>query len=93
MVTTAKPFGWLLERNVKRLDYYNTSAGFVTGTFFMETVMNKDVVFQFLNDIRESGKINMFGAGPYVQEVFGVDRYEANELVKEWMMSFQKRGV
>lgn len=52
--------------------------------------MDKDVVFQFLNDIRESGKINMFGAGPYVQEVFGVDRYEANELVAEWMKSFSE---
>jgi hypothetical protein len=54
----------------------------------METVMNKDVVFRFLNDLRTSGRVNMFGSGVYLQEVFGVDRNEANELVAEWMRSF-----
>jgi len=50
--------------------------------------MDKDVVFRFLNDLRTSGRVNMFGSGVYLQEVFGVDRYEANELVAEWMRSF-----
>lgn len=50
--------------------------------------MNKDVVFRFLNDLRTSGRVNMFGSGVYLQEVFGVDRNEANELVAEWMRSF-----
>lgn len=53
--------------------------------------MNKEAVFLFLDDLRESGKINMFGAGPYVQEIFGLKRFEANQLVKEWMMSFNER--
>jgi len=50
--------------------------------------MDKDVVFRFLNDLRTSGRVNMFGSGVYLQEVFGVDRNEANELVAEWMRSF-----
>lgn len=64
------------------------NAGTVTGTYTMETVMDKDVVFRFLNDLRTSGRVNMFGSGVYLQEVFGVDRNEANELVAEWMRSF-----
>lgn len=50
----------------------------------------KEIIFIFLNDLRESGKINMFGAGPVVQEVFGLDRYEARDIVLEWMKSFGK---
>jgi hypothetical protein len=39
----------------------------------------------YLNAIRESGSINMMAAGPYVQAEFGVNRYEAKELVLNWM--------
>lgn len=42
----------------------------------------------FLDDLRESGATNMFGAGPYVQRRFGVDKREAQAIVMEWMDSF-----
>ena len=45
--------------------------------------------FEFLNDLRESGQINMFGAGPVLQEVFGLDKYEAREILGAWMKSFE----
>lgn len=51
--------------------------------------INKGAVFDFLDDLRESGKTNMFGAGPYVQDVFGIDRYQARDLVLEWMQNFR----
>lgn len=44
---------------------------------------------QFLDDLRESGETNMFGASPYVQEEFGVDRKEARAIVLEWMATFK----
>lgn len=53
--------------------------------------MNKEAVFLFLDDVRNSGKINMFGAAPYIQEVFGVKRHEAKELLMEWMRTFGER--
>jgi len=53
--------------------------------------MNKEEVFQFLDDLRESGIVNMFGATPYVQEAFGVKKMEARELVVEWMKTFSER--
>lgn len=56
----------------------------------MKTV-NKDVVFEFLDEIRESGSINMFGATPYIIDAFGVSRYEAKDLLLEWMQTFGQR--
>ena len=53
--------------------------------------MNKEEVFQFLDDLRESGIVNMFGAGPYVEGAFGCKRSEAKALVVEWMKTFSER--
>lgn len=53
--------------------------------------MNKEEVFQFLDDLRTSGFVNMFGATPYVQGAFGVKKMEARELVMEWMRTFAER--
>ena len=53
--------------------------------------MDKETVFEFLDALREGGAINMFGAGPYVQDAFGLDRREAMDLVLEWMETFSTR--
>ena len=53
--------------------------------------MNKEILFNFLDDLRESGSVNMFGAGPVLQEVFGLERLEARMVVKDWMESFSER--
>jgi hypothetical protein len=45
----------------------------------------------FLDDLRESGAINMFGAAPYVADAFGVSKYEARDLVIKWMETFGER--
>jgi len=49
--------------------------------------MSKPEVFSFLDSLRESGVTNMFGAGPYIQEVFGCSKSMARDLVLEWMES------
>jgi hypothetical protein len=51
----------------------------------------KQEVFEYLDELRESGDTNMYGAGPYVQESFGVGRREAKSLVLEWMQTFGLR--
>ena len=48
-------------------------------------------VNEFLDDLRESGETNMFGAGPHVMEEFMVDRREAKAFVMEWMRTFEAR--
>jgi len=54
-------------------------------------VTEKETVFQYLDDLRESGQVNMFGSGVYIQEAFGLTRYEARDVVLEWMKTFGER--
>lgn len=51
----------------------------------------KEDAFIFLDVLRESGATNMFGAGPYVQEEFELNKYDAIELVKAWMKNPVKK--
>lgn len=49
--------------------------------------------FDYLNDLRDSGVTNMFGAGPYLQTRFpelGFDRQLASEILTAWMDSFRE---
>ena len=45
----------------------------------------------YLDDLRESGVINMFGAGPYLQDEFELTRKEANQVLSYWMRTFSER--
>ena len=47
-------------------------------------------VFYYLNDLKDSGVTNMFGAGAYVREVFEVGKLEARRLLGLWMKNFNK---
>lgn len=51
----------------------------------------KNLMFEYLDSVRDSGVINMFGAGPYVQEEFGLSKDEAKDIVIEWMETFDAR--
>ena len=45
----------------------------------------------FLDDLRESGVVNMFGASSFVQEEFDVNRSEAKNYLTAWMDTFAER--
>jgi hypothetical protein len=49
----------------------------------------KQEYFDYLNELRESGVTNMFGASPYLMDEFGLDKYEARTILSEWMHSFK----
>ena len=51
----------------------------------------QEQVNYFLDDLRESGATNMFGAAPYIVEEFGVERREAQQYLKNWMQTFAER--
>jgi len=51
----------------------------------------EDEVFEYLDDLRESGVTNMFGAGSYVQGEFNVSEKEARTLLAKWMKTFSER--
>jgi hypothetical protein len=54
-------------------------------------MMNKEEYFVYLDNIRETGAINMFGAAPYLQDAFGLSRYDAKDILLEWMDTFAER--
>ena len=41
--------------------------------------------FVFLNQLRKSGRTNMFGATPFIEDEFGMDRRDARGVLMEWM--------
>tara|TARA_R100000458_G_C8247999_1_gene225487 strand:+ start:305 stop:490 length:186 start_codon:yes stop_codon:yes gene_type:complete len=45
---------------------------------------------EYLDDLRESGVTNMFGAGSYLQDEFGITKYDANRILMTWMENFGK---
>ena len=53
--------------------------------------MDKEKIFEYLDNLRESGVTNMFGAGQYVEVTFGLGRNEAGDLLVEWMTTFEDR--
>ena len=50
----------------------------------------EDTMFTYLEGLRQSGVTNMFGAGPYLEREFGLDRYEAKEVLLNWMKSYER---
>lgn len=48
--------------------------------------MEKEI-FEYLENLRESGITNMFGAGIFIQEEFGLGKLEAREFLIKWMKS------
>jgi hypothetical protein len=48
--------------------------------------------FEYLNDLRESGETNMFGATPYLMMEFDMlSKEEARAILSEWMKSFEDK--
>ena len=53
--------------------------------------MTNDKYFAFLDSVREGGTINMFGAGPCLQDMFGMGKTESRKVLKEWMETYEER--
>jgi len=48
----------------------------------------KQEVYEYLNELRESGVTNMYGARPYLQEEFNFTKEEARKWLTAWMKDF-----
>lgn len=51
--------------------------------------------FAYLEELRESGETNMYGAVPFLQRRFvelQFDRKRAKEILDAWIKSFSERG-
>jgi len=47
-------------------------------------------VYDYLDELRDSGITNMFGAGTYLQEKFDITKYEANRYLINWMETYKQ---
>ena len=48
-------------------------------------------VNKYLDNLRESGVTDMYGAVPYIVTVFEVSKGKARKLLAEWMRTFDVR--
>ena len=46
-------------------------------------------VFEYLEELRESGEINMFGAISYIEETFEISRSMSRTFLIDWMESYK----
>lgn len=44
---------------------------------------------KYLDELRDSGVVNMFGATPYIMREFGGDNKTAKNILLEWMDSYK----
>ena len=44
----------------------------------------------YLTALRDTGKVNMMGATPYLQRDFGLTRYEARDALLHWINTFKQ---
>ena len=51
----------------------------------------QEQVFEFLDELRESGETNMYGAVPYIVEAFNITKYDAQRHLVKWMETFGER--
>ena len=42
-------------------------------------------MFDYLEELRKSGDTNMYGASPYLEHAFGLDRRYAVDVLSKWM--------
>ena len=60
-----------------------------------ETITRPEIVedeyLDYLDGLRESGIVNMFGAGAYLREMFDLNRSDASTVLSYWMRTFGER--
>ena len=55
-----------------------------------KTEPDREECFGYLDALRESGLVNMYGAAPHVACTFGIDIKTARSVVSDWMKNFKK---
>lgn len=51
----------------------------------------EEAIFCYLDRLRESGVVNMYGACPYLMIAFGLEHKEAQVFLSRWMNTFGER--
>jgi hypothetical protein len=55
-------------------------------------MINKEWIeyYVYLEELRQSGETNMFGASSYLREEFDLGRREAIKIVSSWMKNYDE---
>lgn len=65
--------------------FYCYSIRNTSSEYKIMTVFEKEEMFDYLENLRESGATNMFGAAPYLKDAFDISISEAKQILLEWM--------
>jgi hypothetical protein len=49
---------------------------------------HKRTEYEYLDTLRESGVTNMFGAVPYIEKNFHIEKKAARDILMDWMNNF-----
>ena len=71
------------------MDNFNLKKYLAEGKLLKENISDKEY-FSYLNDLRDSGATNMFGAGEYLERDFNLEKREVREILARWMRSFDE---
>lgn len=52
--------------------------------------MEKQIYYDYLEELRQSGVTNMFGAAPYLMREFDLSYDEASKILRDWMGSYKQ---
>jgi hypothetical protein len=52
----------------------------------------REIVYEFLDELRESGTVNMFGASSDLQDEFGFDKATCRSLLSDWMRDYEEKS-
>lgn len=52
--------------------------------------MAENKYWKFLEELRESGIVNMYGAAPYLQVEFGMSWGAAKSVLYDWMLNYRE---
>ena len=75
-----------LESIVTEKKMENKKVKLIQDTFLDETI------FSYLDELRDSGVTNMFGAGKYLEQDFGMKKTVAKEYLLKWMGGYHERN-
>nr|DAT99226.1 MAG TPA: protein of unknown function (DUF5049) [Caudoviricetes sp.] len=52
--------------------------------------MEKQIYYDYLEELRQSGVTNMFGAAPYLMREFDLSHDEASKILSDWMGRYKQ---
>ena len=52
----------------------------------------RELVYEFLDELRESGTVNRFGASSDLQDEFGFDKSTCRSLLSDWRNQYEEKS-